>query len=420
MTDAGTFRVAIIGGGFGGLWAAHALAGAPVRVTVIDRRNHHLFQPLLYQVATAGLSPADIAVPIRSILRRQDNVAVLMAEVTAIDRQAREVVTDSARIPYDALIVATGTTHAYFGHDDWRAFAPGLKSVEDALFIRRRLLLAFEQAEMGTDRAARQALLTFVVIGGGPTGVELAGAIAELAHKALASDFRHIDPTAARIILVEAGNRLLSSFPDRLAERARRDLASLGVELRLNAPVERVDGEGVVAGGSRIASRTVLWAAGVAASPASLWLAAESDRVGRVKVSPNLSLPGAPEIFVIGDTALVLDAQGVALPGLATVAKQEGKFVAQLLQARILGKKEPERFAYRNPGNLATIGRNRAVADFGWIRLTGFAGWLLWAVAHILFLIGFRSRLMVATQWLWSYITFGRGARLITGGGGGG
>ena len=410
------FRIVIVGGGFGGLWAAHALQHAPVQVTVIDRRNHHLFQPLLYQVATAGLSPADIAVPIRSILRRRKNLSVLMAEVTGVDRAARVVETGSTRIPYDALVIATGTTHAYFGHDEWRRFAPGLKSVEDALFIRRRLLLAFEEAEAGSDAARRTALLTFIVIGGGPTGVELAGAIAELAHKALARDFRHIDPQQARIVLLEAGPRLLASFPDRLAARALRDLESLGVEVRLSTAVESVDEEGVVAGGGRLAARTVLWAAGVAASPAAGWLGADSDRAGRVKVEPNLAVPGAPEIFVIGDTALVLDAAGNPLPGVAPVAKQEGTFVARLLSARARGAPEPMRFAYRNAGNLATIGRNRAVADFGWLRLTGFAGWLLWAAAHIFFLIGFRSRLMVATEWLWSYITFGRGARLITGG----
>jgi len=410
------FRIVIVGGGFGGLWAAHALHHAPVQVTVIDRRNHHLFQPLLYQVATAGLSPADIAVPIRSILRRRKNLSVLMAEVTGVDRAARVVETGSTRIPYDALVIATGTTHAYFGHDEWRRFAPGLKSVEDALFIRRRLLLAFEEAEAGSDAARRTALLTFIVIGGGPTGVELAGAIAELAHKALARDFRHIDPQQARIVLLEAGPRLLASFPDRLAARALRDLESLGVEVRLDTAVESVDEEGVVAGGGRLAARTVLWAAGVAASPAAGWLGADSDRAGRVKVEPNLAVPGAPEIFVIGDTALVLDAAGNPLPGVAPVAKQEGTFVARLLSARARGAPEPTRFAYGNAGNLATIGRNRAVADFGWLRLTGFAGWLLWAVAHVFFLIGFRSRLMVATEWLWSYITFGRGARLITGG----
>jgi NADH dehydrogenase FAD-containing subunit len=410
------FRIVIVGGGFGGLWAAHALQHAPVRVTVIDRRNHHLFQPLLYQVATAGLSPADIAVPIRSILRRRKNLSVLMAEVTGVDRAARVVETGSTRIAYDALVIATGTTHAYFGHDEWRRFAPGLKSVEDALFIRRRLLLAFEEAEAGTDAVRRAALLTFIVVGGGPTGVELAGAIAELAHKALARDFRHIDPQQARIVLLEAGPRLLASFPDRLAARALRDLESLGVEVRLDTAVESVDEEGVVAGGARLAARTVLWAAGVAASPAARWLGADSDRAGRVKVEPNLAVPGAPEIFVIGDTALVLDAAGNPLPGVAPVAKQEGTFVARLLSARARGAPEPTRFAYRNAGNLATIGRNRAVVDFGWLRLTGFAGWLLWAVAHIFFLIGFRSRLMVATEWAWSYITFGRGARLITGG----
>ena len=410
------FHIVIVGGGFGGLWAAHALRSAPVTVTLIDRRNHHLFQPLLYQVATAGLSPADIAVPIRSILGRQKNVSVLMAEVTGIDRGGKAVLTNHGRLPYDALVLATGATHAYFGHDGWRRFAPGLKSVEDALYIRRRLLLAFEEAEAGEDPAAREALLTFVVVGGGPTGVELAGAIAELAHKALARDFRHIDPKQARIILVEAGPRLLASFPERLARRAEHDLAALGVEVRLNAAVETVEESGVIAGGKRIAARTVLWAAGVAASPAASWLGTSSDRAGRVRVEGNLSVPGAPEIFVIGDTALVPDEQGGPLAGLATVAKQQGKFVARLLAARARGTAEPKAFSYKNPGNLATIGRNRAVADFGWIRFTGFTGWVIWAMAHIFFLIGFRSRVLVATEWLWSYVTFGRGARLITGG----
>jgi NADH dehydrogenase FAD-containing subunit len=407
-------RVVIVGAGFGGLSAAMALRRAPVQVTVIDRRNHHLFQPLLYQVATAGLSPADIAQPIRSILRRQRNATVLLGRVTGVDRAAREVVVGSRRVPYDYLIVATGARHAYFGHDEWEAVAPGLKKIEDATDIRRRILLAFEEAENAAHADERAPMLTFVVIGGGPTGVELVGAIAELARKALVADFRKVAAHQARVVLIEAGPRLLPAFPERLSGIARRALERLGVEVRLGVPVTACDAEGVMVGDERIQAGVVLWAAGVAASPAAKWLGAESDRAGRVKVGADLSLPGQPEIFVIGDTALVSDADGRPLPGIAPAAKQAGQYVAKAIGAR-LRDRAPAPFRYRHLGNLATIGRTAAVADFGWLRLSGGIAWLLWGLVHIYFLIGFRSRLAVALDWLWAYLTFQRGARLITG-----
>jgi NADH dehydrogenase FAD-containing subunit len=408
-------RVVIIGAGFGGLAAATALKNAAVQVTVIDRRNYHLFQPLLYQVATAALSPADIAQPIRSILRRQRNATVLLGRVTGIDTAARQVLIGERRVAYDHLIVATGARHAYFGHDDWEPFAPGLKKIEDATDVRRCILLAFEQAEIAEDLNERAALLTFVVIGGGPTGIELAGAIAELARQALAADFRKIDPRDARVILIEAGPRVLPTFPEKLSNIARRALERLGVEIRLGAPVTECDADGVGVRGERIAARTILWAAGVAASPAARWLGAEEDRAGRVKVQADLSLPGHPEVFVIGDTALAIDAAGNPLPGIAPAAKQAGGYVAQVIRARIAGRKTPRPFRYRHLGNLATIGRKAAVADFGRIRLSGRVAWLLWGLVHIYFLIGFRNRLAVSLDWLWAYLTFERGARLITG-----
>ena len=414
-------KVVIIGAGFGGLAAATALRKAAVEVTVIDRRNYHLFQPLLYQVATAALSPADIAQPIRAILRHQRNASVILGRVTGIDagaRAVRFVGHDPAierRVAYDQLIVATGARHAYFGHDEWEPIAPGLKQIEDATDIRRRLLLAFEQAEAASDPDERAALLTFLVVGGGPTGVELAGAIAELARMALAADFRHIDPRQARVILVEAGPRLLPAFPERLSAVARRSLERLGVEVRLGQPLTGCDAEGAMLGDERLAVRTILWAAGVAASPAAGWLDAEKDRAGRVKVAPDLTLPGHPEIFVIGDTALATDALGRPLPGIAPAAKQAGHYVARVIRARALGRPAPPPFRYRNLGNLATIGRRAAVADFGWLRLSGRLAWLLWGAVHIFFLIGFRNRLAVLLDWLWSYLTFQRGARLITG-----
>src|ERR1700730_7627483 len=409
-------RVVVVGAGFGGLWVAKTLAGAPVEITVIDRENYHLFQPLLYQVATAGLSPADISAPIRGIVGRYPNVTVILGTVDGIDAERRTVTIEGGRrVPYDYLVLATGARHAYFRHDDWEPFAPGLKRIEDATEIRRRILLAFELAESEIDEAERRRLMNLVVVGGGPTGVQLAGAIAELARRALAQDFRHIDPPAARIILVEAGPRILATMPEDLSEDARKRLERLGVEVRLGAPGTAVDAGGVPPASERIEARTVLWAAGVAASPAGDWLDAERDNVGRVKVAADLSLPGHPEIFVIGDTALVLDARGKAVPGVAPVAKQEGHYVGKLIAAPLAGSAPPPPFRYRDYGNLATIGRKAAVIDFGWVHLRGFLAWLIWTVVHVYFLIGFRNRLIVALNWLWAYFTFQRGARLIVG-----
>jgi NADH dehydrogenase len=408
-------RVVIVGAGFGGLAAATALKDAAAQVVIIDRRNYHLFQPLLYQVATAALSPADIAQPIRSILRRQRNATVLLGRVTDIDTAAHEVLLSERRIAYDYLIVATGARHAYFGHDEWEPVAPGLKKIEDATDIRKRILVAFEKAESSNDPDERTALLAFVVVGGGPTGVEIAGAIAELAKQALAADFRNVDSRDARVTLIEAGPRILPAFPESLSNVAHRALERLGVEVRLGAPVTACDADGVVVMGERIGARTILWAAGVAASPAARWLGAEKDHAGRVKVQADLSLPGHPEVFVIGDTALATDAAGNPLPGIAPAAKQAGQYVAQVIRARIAGRKAPPPFRYRHLGNLATIGRKAAIADFGRIRLSGRVAWLLWGLVHIYFLIGFRNRLVVSLNWLWAYLTFERGSRLITG-----
>jgi NADH dehydrogenase len=407
-------KVVIIGAGFGGLTAAKALAKAPFDITVIDQHNYHLFQPLLYQVATAGLSPADIASPIRSVLAGQSNATVILAEVSGVDLDRKEVIAEDRRIAYDFLIVATGARHAYFGHDDWALHAPGLKQIDDATYIRRRILLAFEKAESETDAEARRALLNFVVVGGGPTGVEMAGAIAELARKALKSDFRTIDPRSARIILVEAAPRLLTPFDPRLSEIARQSLEQLGVEVRLGAPVTAVDAKGIAIGNERIAAETIIWGAGVRASPADSWLGAASDGAGRVEVLPDLSLPGRPEIFVIGDTALAKSAGGDPLPGIAPVAKQQGAYVARLLLNRASGRATAP-FRYRDFGILATIGRKHAVVQLGRLRLAGFFAWLLWCFAHIYFLIGFRNRLAVVLNWGWNYFTFQQGTRLITG-----
>jgi NADH:ubiquinone reductase (H+-translocating) len=405
-------RVVIVGAGFGGLTVAKALAKAPVDITVVDQRNYHLFQPLLYQVATAALSPADIASPIHTILKGQRNTSVMLAKVTGIDISAREVMTGDRRVSFDYLVLATGARHAYFGHDDWEAFAKGIKTIDDATGPRRKILLAFEKAEFETDPEKRNRLLTFVVVGGGATGVEMAGAIAELARKALAAEFRSIDPTHARIVLIEAGPRLLPVFEEHLSEAARRSLEDLGVEVRVSTAVTSCDEAGVSLGDERVGSRTIIWAAGVQASQAGQWLGAETDRAGRVKVAPDLSVPGHPNIFIIGDTAHVLDMDGKPLPGVAPVAKQEGKYVARLIRAQVAGGDLPP---FRYPGALATIGQKRAVVQFRRLRLSGYLAWWIWSVAHVYFLIGFRNRLVVAMNWAWTYVSFQRGTRLMTG-----
>jgi len=365
-------------------------------------------------VATAALSPADIASPIRTILKNQRNTSVMLATVTGIDTGSRKVVAGDRRVPFDYLVLATSARHAYFGHDDWEPFAKGIKTVDDATDLRRRILLAFEKAEFESDPEERNRLLTFVVVGGGATGVEIAGAIAELASKALAADFRSIDPTHARIILIEAGPRLLPTFEERLSEAVRRSLEELGVEVRLSTAVTDCDEAGVSLGDQRIGARTIIWAAGVQASHAGQWLGTETDRVGRVKVAPDLSVPGHPHIFAIGDTAHVLDMDGKLLPGVAPVAKQEGKYLAKLIRTRVAGDDLPP-FRYRDPGSLATIGRKNAVVQFRQLRLSGYLAWWLWSLAHIYFLIGFRNRLVVAMNWAWTYVSSQRGTRLITG-----
>ena len=409
-------HVVIVGAGFAGLAAAKRLGRAPAEVTVIDRRNHHLFQPLLYQVATAALSPADIAAPIRATLRPYRNIEVLLDEVTAIDTAARRVIAKyTGARSYDFLIVATGSEYAYFGHEHWPRFAPGLKSIEDATAIRRRLLLAFERAESIRDPALRQRLLTFVLVGGGPTGVEMAGAIAELAKATLARDFRHIDPKSARILLVEAGPRLLPAFSEKLSAYARSALARMGVDVRLEAMIEHIDEEGVIARGERIPAATVIWSAGVRATPVGQWLGVETARNGTVRVEPDLSVPELPEVFVPGDAAQLPGPDGTPLPGLAAVAEQQGRYLGALIAARVEGRADPGPFRYRNWGTMATIGRSAAVADLGTVQLTGHIAWLLWGLVHIYLLIGFRNRLAVFVNWMWSWLTYGRGARLITG-----
>ena len=407
-------RVVIVGAGFGGLTAARELARAPVRVTVVDRRNHHLFQPLLYQVATAALSPGDIAYPIRSILRRQANADVLLADAASVDTTTREVLLADGRLEYDFLILATGARHAYFGHEDWEKRAPGLKSLEDALEIRRRILLAFEKAEREQDEEKRKALLTFVLVGGGPTGAELAGAIGEISRRVLSSDFRAIDPREARILLLEAGPRILSAFPPELSAKAAAALGKLGVEIRSGAAVTAI-GDGFVAAGSeRIRAETILWTAGVAASPLGRSLGVALDRAGRVLVEPDLTIPGHPEVFVIGDLAALPDASGKPLPGVAQVAIQQGRHAASNIEAALHGE-QLRPFHYRDPGNLAVLGRAAAIADLPRVRLSGFPAWLVWCFVHILYLIGFRNRFIVMFEWAWAYLTWQRGARLITG-----
>ena len=407
-------QVVIIGGGFGGLSAAKALAHAPVDVLLIDRRNHHIFAPLLYQVATAGLSPGDIASPIRWILRRQRNLRVWLAEAKGIDAERRVVRLSDSEAPYDFVIVAAGSTHAYFGHDEWRAHAPGLKTLEDALDIRRRVLLSFELAEREPDRAAQRRLLTFVVVGGGPTGVELAGALAEISRHALANDFRAIDPESARIILVEGSPSVLPAYPEPLSDFSRRALERLGVSVWTGSLVTGVEAGKVHIGGDTVEAGTILWAAGVAASPLGATIGVPVDRVGRVLVNEDLSVPGHREVYVVGDLAAFRTADGQLLPGVAQVAMQQAAHAASNIARSVAG--EPTRpFVYRNLGNLATIGRNSAVGDFPRFQLKGYVAWLMWLFVHIFQLIGFRNRLSVMTQWAFSYMTYQRSVRLITG-----
>ena len=406
-------HVVVIGAGFAGLACARALRRAPVRVTIVDRRNHHLFQPLLYQVATAGLNPGDIAVPIRSFLRRQKNLDVVLAEVNGFDLDGRRVILAGGEtLPYDHLLVATGATHSYFGKLEWARFAPGLKNVEDALEIRRRVLLAFEEADREPDPRRREALLTFVIVGAGPTGVELAGAIAEIARHTLASEFRRIDPRQARVVLLEGVDRVLPTYAPDLSDAARRQLETLGVEVRTSALVTGMDADGVTVGEQHVPSRTVLWGAGVAASPLARHLAAPLDRAGRLKVNPDLTVPGHENVYAAGDLALVLQRDGTPVPGVAPAALQEGRHVARNISATLHG--EPRRpFHYWNKGILSTIGRARAVGEVGPFHVRGLLAWLAWLFVHIFFLIGFRNRFAVILQWAWSYATWGRGARLI-------
>jgi NADH dehydrogenase len=406
-------HVVIVGGGFGGLYAARALAKAKVRITVVDRKNHHLFQPLLYQVATCALNPSDIATPIRHVLRKQKNARVILAEATRLDTGAKKLVLADGELSYDYLIVATGATHSYFGHDAWEPYAPGLKTIEDALEIRRRVLLAYEHAERDETEDQR-AWLTFVVVGGGPTGVELAGALSEIARNVLRRDFRRIDPSSARVVLVEAGPRLLAAFAPELSAEAARRLTRLGVEVRTEEAVTAIDDQGVSTKDARISARTVLWAAGVLASPLAASLGVPLDRAGRVRVASDLSVPDAPEVFVIGDLAAV-EQDGHLVPGVAPAAIQEGRHAAANV-ARLVGGKATVPFRYFDKGSLATIGRAAAVVQIGKLRLSGFVAWLTWIVIHILYLIGFRNRLLVLLEWAWEYWTYERGPRLITAG----
>lgn len=408
-----TPRIVIVGGGFGGLNAARAFAGTDTRVTLIDRRNHHLFQPLLYQVATAALNPSDIAVPIRKILRDQSNVEVLLAEAKSVDLVQKTLTFDDGTVEYDYLIVATGARHSYFGHDEWTVAAPGLKTIGDALEIRRRVLSAFELAERETDPAKQEAWLTFVIVGAGPTGVELSGALCEIAQHALARDFRHINPALARVILLEGSDRVLPPYAPALSEKARRQLVALGVDVRTSQKVTSIDNEGVDIGERRIVARTVLWAAGVTGSGFGKVLGVPLDRAGRVPVEPDLSVSGHPEVFVVGDLA-ALTLNGVQVPAVAPAAMQEAKHAAKNVLSSINGQARLP-FSYRNKGMLATIGRTAAVADLGKLKLSGTFAWLAWLFIHLLFLVGFRNRLIVVFQWMWSFVSYDRGARLITG-----
>ena len=407
-------RVVIVGAGFGGLQAAFDLAGAPVSVTLIDRRNHHLFQPLLYQAATASLSPSEIAWPIRSLFRDRPDVTTLFATVTGVDPVTKRVVVDDGDgLPYDTLILATGARHAYFGHDEWEPFAPGLKTLEDATTLRRRILVAFERAERESDPERRAALLTFVIIGAGPTGVELAGTIAELAQETLAPEFRNIDTHNTRVVLIEAGPRVLAGFADDLSAYAQTALEKIGVEVMLGQAVTECSADGVMYGGQNLQAKTIIWAAGVRASPAAEWLGAPADRAGRLQVAPDLSVPGHPDIFAIGDTVMIAGPDGNPVPGIAPAAKQQGHYVADLIKARLRGGKSSP-FHYKHAGSLAQIGKRQAVIDFGRFKLRGTLAWWIWGIAHIYFLIGLRHRLSVALSWLWIYVRNQRTARLIT------
>jgi NADH dehydrogenase len=414
MSPAKSHRVVIVGAGFGGLETTYRLAGAPVEITLIDRRNHHLFQPLLYQVATASLATSEIAWPIRYLLRDRPEVTTLFANVNGVDAAGKRVLLDDGdSIAYDTLVLATGARHAYFGHDEWEPFAPGLKTLEDATTLRRRILVAFERAERETDPQRRAALLTFVIIGAGPTGVELAGTIADLAKDTLPLDFRHIDTRKARVVLIEAGPRVLAGFPDDLSAYARRSLETLGVEVMLGEAVTDCSADGVIYGGNKLEARTIIWAAGVRASRAAEWLGAPADRAYRLKVEPDLTVPGHPDIFAVGDTTTIADPNGNPVPGIAPAAKQEGRYVAETIVARLAGRTLPP-FRYKHAGSLAQIGKRLAVIDFGKIRLRGSIAWWIWGIAHIYFLIGLRHRLSVAMSWLWIHARDQRAARLIT------
>ena len=408
-------RLVVVGGGFGGLEAVYNLRNVDVDITIIDQRNHHLFQPLLYQVATSTLATSEIAWPIRHLVRKYKNVKTLLGTVESVDTAARTVSTaDGETIPYDTLVLATGARHAYFGHDDWEPYAPGLKTLEDATMIRRRILTAFEKAERELDPAKRTEYLTLVIIGGGPTGVEIAGTIADLARDTLKGDFRVIDPAQARVVLIEGGPRVLAAFSDDLSAYAKRALEKLGVTVHLDHPVTECHADGVEFGGQSLRAKTIIWAAGVQASPAAKWLNAPSDRAGRVVVNTDLTAPDHPEIFVIGDTATVPNGGKGTVPGIAPAAKQQGKHIANTIKARLGGDQTPRPFVYKHAGDLATIGKRAAVTDFGWIKLKGYLAWWLWGLAHIYFLIGVRNRLAVALSWLWISVSGVRSARLIT------
>jgi NADH dehydrogenase len=415
VSEVAAHHVVIVGGGFGGLAVAQGLKGAGVRITIVDQRNHHLFQPLLYQVGTATLATSEIAWPIRQLFRRRKDITTLLGAAAGVDTAAREVLLeDGGRIRYDSLVLATGARHAYFGHDEWEPFAPALKTLEDATSIRRRILLSFERAERESDAAQRHAWLTFVIVGGGATGVELAGAIADLAYVTLPDEFRHIDTRKARVLLIEAGARILPTFTPDLSAYAHTALERLGVEIQLGIPVSECSAQGVVFGEQRLAAKVILWAAGVRASPAAAWLGAPADGAGRIQVAPDLTAPGRPDIFVIGDTATIDAWHGKPVPGIAPAAKQQGTHVAETIKRRLAGDSSPRPFRYRHAGNLATIGKRAAVIDFGWLKVRGYIAWWIWGLAHIYFLIGVRNRLAVALNWLWIYLTGTRGACLIT------